>query len=107
MKIPQHKDPDGFYFELSVPGASAAELERGVKAAWDYFLAAGVQPWFAVAAEHLAEKKLIGDPPIADSHLVGMWVEAQQRAIQACCRGWPVLPTVWVLGLVESTYVPA
>ena len=101
MKIPQHADQHGYYFEMTVHGASQTELVRGVNAAWGHFLAAGVHPWDAAAADHHAETRLIGTSLLYDVNLIGIWNEAQILAISACCKGWQKVPQDWKLDLTS------
>lgn len=97
--IPQYKDPKGYFFEMVVPGASPADLERGVMAAWDFFNAANVHPWDAAVVEWELETWMLGDPAPENAELAGMWTQCQHLAIAACCMGWPVVPDSWELNL--------
>lgn len=97
--IAQHIDPAGFYFELTVLGASESELVRGVKAAWDHFLTSGVQPWEAEFAVWELKRSMPFDPTPEDLELARAWTGAQRVAIDACCKGWPEIPSGWKLSL--------
>lgn len=101
MKIPQHEDPEDFHFELIVPGATPADLERGIQAAWDYFSFANMDPVAAAQAASQVERWREGDPPIENLHLAGAWNNARCRAIDACCQGWPSIPERWKFSLLK------
>lgn len=104
--IAQHIDPAGFYFEMTVPGASEAELERGVKAAWDSFLTSGIQPWEAEFAVWELKRPAPFKPTSADVELAKAWSEAQRVAIDACCEGWAEIPPGWKLSLTTPGAKP-
>ena len=97
--IAQHVDPAGFYFEMVVPGASDAELERGVEAAWNHFIKAGIQPWDAEFAMWELKRSMPFDPTPSNLELARAWTGAQRLAIDACCEGWPEIPLGWKLSL--------
>lgn len=101
--IAQHVDPGGFYFEMTVPGASKAELERGVQAAWDYFLASGIQPWEAELVVWELKRSVPFNPTQADLSMARAWTDAQHLAIDACCKGWPEIPLGWSLSLTPPS----
>lgn len=101
--IAQHIDPSGFYFKMAVPGASDAELERGVKAAWDYFLSSGIQPWDAEFAVWELKRSTQFNPTSAELELARAWTQAQRLAIDACCKGWPEIPLGWKLSLTPPS----
>jgi hypothetical protein len=73
---------------LHVPGATPEQVKRGLKAAQDYFAAAGVSPADARAALSKIEDEDIGVPDVEisdrEASIWHHWTEAQAVALEAC-----------------------
>jgi len=76
---------------LTVPGASEAELMRGVRAAWALFDKAGVSPCAAAMAAFNME----GNFYVTDEEREWgcLWFQCQSVAYEAVCAGWPQVPS--------------
>lgn len=90
---------------ISIPGATADELQAGLAAAYAVFAAAGV------TAEEAAEahfdsgwgvRGFPGGPQAEDiARLASLWEAADSAAVNACCSGWASKPERARLALVE------
>lgn len=94
--------------KITVPGATADEIERGTAAAWKVFDDAEVNPWEAAAAAFKQETP-VADPENPDDYpdmsereclAANAWREAYDRAMAACCAGWASVPNGTDLELV-------
>jgi hypothetical protein len=89
-------DPETPQLKIAVPLATPAELERGLTAALDVFIATGVTPLEAAVAVHArAGWEVSGytnDFQISDSELAAaeVWDDAEGAAFEAVCDGWTV-----------------
>lgn len=84
---------------LEIPGATSEELQRGLRAAAEFFESEGIHPVAAAAARFKVEGQRddLSDQEIAAHHA---WEQAQDIALEACCQGWSKVPDVhWPLSL--------
>lgn len=77
---------------IHVEGARPEDIVRGLLAAQDVFDRAGVTPDQAAAARFVVEGwdiRGFPDPaPEVELAICGLWDEADQAAVKACCAGW-------------------
>lgn len=80
------------YITITIAGATPEEIARGLTAAQAVFDRAGVTPLRAAEARFNLEGWDIAgfDGAISqdDLDLAGLWDEADQAALGACCAGW-------------------
>jgi hypothetical protein len=90
---------------IDVPGASQAEIERGIAAAWRVFADAGVTAWEAASAAFHQESIDDGGGDwgeCTEREVIAAeaWRVADRRAAVACCAGWADVPDTARLQLV-------
>jgi hypothetical protein len=90
---------------VHVHSATVAECEAGIAAANAVFAAAGCTP--LEAAQGFFDRDCWDDcgfPDPAPSPETFMhadaWMSAEEAALEACCRGWPAIPSGSYLELV-------
>lgn len=72
---------------IEIEGATDEELARGLAAAKAVFASAGVGPLACAVALFKLEgeqEQLTED----DGWLADLWIEADEAAAKACCKGW-------------------
>lgn len=92
---------------LEVEGATEEQLAFGVAAAKAVFERRGVDP---VAAAEAHWKRDCWDdldptgpgPTPTEHDAANVWAEADDAAIEACCAGWPRLPSCASLVLADD-----
>lgn len=83
--------------EVSMKGATVAELARAAQAVADFFGAIGMDPFDAAAGAFACEGWDVGGsgvdgPSEAETRAAQAWDEAQRIAVEAACSGWVVGP---------------
>ncbi len=76
---------------MNVEGASATEIDRGLRAARAVFDQAGVTPYRAAMARFNVEAEdegFFAAASSADYALFHLWDAADVAALDACCTGW-------------------
>lgn len=94
---------------LDIPGASGAEIQRGIEAAEKVFAIAGVSAeqaadgMFALEGWDDASFPDDGKPTEDENDAAAVWMEANQAAINACCADWPAdqIPPYLMLEFVD------
>ncbi|MGB3389925.1 MAG: hypothetical protein WBA88_18295 [Pseudaminobacter sp.] len=93
---------------IHVEGARPEDIVRGLLAAQDVFDRAGVTPDQAATARFVVDGwDIRGFPepaPEVELGICGVWDEADQAAVKACCAGWPAdkIPGSAELELVQE-----
>lgn len=85
------ESPQGVSMRLTVPGASEADVARGLQAADRHFAELGVTPYCAAYALFYLEGEY--DLPAEAVAWANAWLAAQGVAVAACCEGWRSVPT--------------
>jgi len=93
--IDRHNQMPDTFLVLTAPGASQADIERGIAAVWDAFNAIDVHPYAAAQAaldqENFAETDSNdgqGEFPLTDEEYewATLWRNAGEVAMEACGR---------------------
>lgn len=93
---------------IHVEGAKPGEIVRGLLAAQVVFDEAGITADQAATARFIVEgwdiKGFPNPAPEAELAICGVWDEADQAAVRACCVGWPPdrIPDTADLELVQE-----
>lgn len=90
VKLDPTESPKGTVLRLDVPGASEAEIARGLQAAQRHFEERGVTPYTAAYALFLLEGEY--DVPKQAVDWANAWLAAKEIAVSACCAGWETVP---------------
>ena len=94
---------------IHVEGAQPEDIVRGLLAAQEVFDKARVTPDQAATARFVVEGwdiRGFSEPtPEDELAICGVWDEADQAAVQACCAGWPAdrIPNTAQLELVRES----
>lgn len=83
--------PAGVALRLIVPGASDADIVRGLQAAERHFAESGVSPYTAAAALFYLEGEY--DVPAEAVDWANAWLAAKDVAVAACCEAWTSVPS--------------
>lgn len=94
---------------LNIPGATEAEMQRGIEAAEKVFAIAGISAeqaadgMFALEGWDDASFPDDGEPTEDEDNAAAVWMEANKAAIKACCADWPAdqVPPYLLLELVN------
>lgn len=89
---------------INIPGATPEELQRGIRAASDVFVSAGVTPQKAAEAHFDAGwivRGFPGPPTTEITRLADLWDAADAAAVAACCAGWSAKPDTARLAIAE------
>ena len=83
---------------LNIPGATQAEIERGLAAAQAVLNQGGVTPYEAAAGYFARDGWDVSGfsedavPTDAQLRAAGLWEDADVAAVEACCAEWPQKP---------------
>ena len=90
VDIDRYYQPEGLRFILSVAGANAQDIQRGIYAATRVFFEADLSPYAASCAVFYVEAD-DEDFPVSSEHKewVVKWREASRAAISAACASMP------------------
>lgn len=91
VKLDPNESPEGVVLRLTVPGASEADIARGLVAARRHFEQRGVTPYTAAYALFYLEGEY--DVPKEAYAWAKAWCDAPDVAMAACCAGWDSVPT--------------
>jgi hypothetical protein len=98
------------HITISVQGADQNQIAKGIAAAMAVFDRAGVTPERAADARFAIEGWDDGGftGPISDDDLTlcGLWEEAEEAALSACCEGWERKPRSASLELADPRRRP-
>lgn len=97
-----------FALKLTIEGATEQEMRKGLEAARVVFEKAGVHPLIAAEGWWKLQGWDDGAPDESlteeDSRNAAIWLDAEDAAIEACCKGWEEerRPVSGVLQMIDT-----
>lgn len=90
VEIDRYFEPPGLRLTLELDGATAQDIERGINAAEEVFLRAGISSYAAASA---ADCQALEDPSQVltpeQCEWADLWRDAEEAAAAAACRDLP------------------